>query len=155
MKLERLEQAQSASFARVMMYNKRLSEAKVTSQQDRKGQGPTFEIIDRPRLPIRPYSPSMKKIIAIGFVLSAGAVGALVCLLTFMDTAVRTIDEARRLIRMPLLGVMQRIITAQEALRLRRRRRRRTRKRKQSRRHHYHRYDAMVTPVFVSCYRAH
>ena len=42
-----------------------------------------------------------------------------------MDTAVRTIDEARQLIRMPLLGVMQRIITAQEALRLRRRRRRR------------------------------
>jgi uncharacterized protein involved in exopolysaccharide biosynthesis len=125
LKIERLSQVKSAAFARVLMYNKRLSEAKVTSQQDRKGQGPAFEIIDRPRLPIKPHSPSLKKIAAIGLVLAFGAAGALIVLLTFLDRAVRTIDEARQLLQMPVLGVMQRIVTAKEELKMRRRRKRR------------------------------
>ena len=100
-----------------------LNQAIAVQAIESEGQGPTFEVVNQPRKPTSPSSPNRAKIGAVSVVFGGGIAMALVLLLTLMDTAVRSVEEARGLLKMPVLGVVQRIVSMREEARLRRRRR--------------------------------
>jgi len=123
--LDPLQNALDHAKERVEFLEKRLDEAKTTGAIELKGLGPSLTVMDPPRTPQVPVSPNRGKIAALSVVLGLGMGAALIYLLTLFDSALRSVEEARRMLQMPVLGVMQRIVTATEEMRLRRRHRRR------------------------------
>jgi hypothetical protein len=104
---------------------KRLQQAKVAGQLEQTGQGPSFEIFDRPQEPEEPVFPNPKRVALASVALGGAAGAALIYLLAVLDTVVRDVSEARLILRMPVLGVMQSIVTAAQARARHRRRVRR------------------------------
>lgn len=123
--LDELENKRRFKEERVIQTMKDLSEARSRYEFERKGLGPSFTISQYPELPMIPVSPNRKKIAVAGVGLGFIAAMGLVLLCALLDNVVRSVDEARAMMQMPILGVVQRIVTPAEELLLRRRRRRR------------------------------
>lgn len=119
--LSQLESEQRFAENRVDTLRTQLEDAKLAGHLEQQGQGPSFDQMDPPRRPTAASSPNRKKIAAASVVVGFGAGGALILLLTLLDTAVRTMKEARQILQMPVLGVVQQIVTPTEQRRLRRR----------------------------------
>jgi polysaccharide chain length determinant protein (PEP-CTERM system associated) len=120
-----LERNYRTAAEQVEYYRSQLNQAEKASQLEAQGMGPSFEIKDPPRIPSRPYSPNRVKIAAVSVVLGLASAFALILLLCFLDQSVRSVDEARQVLQMPVLGMVQRIVTpSQVALRKARKRRR-------------------------------
>jgi polysaccharide chain length determinant protein (PEP-CTERM system associated) len=107
---------------RVNMLGKRLNEAQTASNVEEQGQGPSFELSDPPRLQPAPVAPNPKKFAVLSIAMASALSGAVIYLLMLLDSAVRSVEEARRMLQMPVLGVVQRVVTASETLRQARRR---------------------------------
>lgn len=125
LELEKLQDQRRFAAQRVDRLRQDLYQARQISNEMDLGQGPTFEIISSARDDSPPVSPNRTMIFAASLALAAGVVAALVFLLALLDTAVRSVAEARQVLQMPVLGCVQRIITPSEQRRLRRRRLRR------------------------------
>ncbi|MEN6625174.1 MAG: hypothetical protein ABFD69_02985 [Candidatus Sumerlaeia bacterium] len=68
--------------------------------------------LEAPEKPLAPAAPNRAKIAALSAGLGLAAVAAVAWLLMILDMAVRSVDEARQILRMPVLGVVQPIQTA-------------------------------------------
>lgn len=119
---ENLQRNYAEAASQAEFFQRKLIETRMTIESDMKGMGPSFVIYDPPRLPTDPASPNRKKIFLASVAMGFGAGGALIYLLMLLDSAVRTVDEARKLLQMPVLGVVQRIVSPAELARQRRRR---------------------------------
>ena len=122
--LRKLEIDQFYWEERVNYFRNRLQESRLSMVMELRGLGPTFLPLNPPLLPTSPASPNRNLIFVFSVMMGACAAIAIVYLLTILDGAVRSVEEARRILQMPLLGVMQRIVTATDLVRRRRRRRR-------------------------------
>ncbi|HOE96451.1 MAG TPA: Wzz/FepE/Etk N-terminal domain-containing protein [Candidatus Sumerlaeota bacterium] len=109
LELSKLESELQNADDLVKEYSESLSEARRIAEVDQSGQGPSFEVIDRPRQSNKPVSPNPVKYGALSLVLGFGAGGLFIYLVALLDSAVRTMEEARQVLRMPILGVVQTI----------------------------------------------
>lgn len=123
--LDQLENERRLKEEQVDRLNKSLFNAEFGKAMDLVGMGPSFELTSPPKLELNPVSPNPKKIAALSVAAGLAACLGLVYLFTIFDVVVRSLEEARAVLQMPILGVVQRIMTPQEELLLKRRRRRR------------------------------
>jgi polysaccharide biosynthesis transport protein len=125
LELSRFETQKQFAEERVRALMRQLEDARAAGKMEQTGQGARFVPIDPPREPSAPVSPNRVKIAALSVVMGAAAAGAMILLLTMLDSAVRSVEEARQLLQMPVLGVVQRITTTAESAHHKRRRNRR------------------------------
>lgn len=123
--LDQLENDRRLKEDQVNALTKKLYDAKITTAIEQRGLGPSFVIQQYPELPQIASWPNRQKIAALSIGMAMIAALGLVYLLTIFDSAVRSVEEARDILKMPVLGMVQRIITPAEELMLRHRRRRR------------------------------
>ena len=121
--LQKLQSQLAMADESVQDLTSKLNEAGLAATIEQEGQGPTFVPLDRPRMPTQPVFPNPIKFAAASLVLGFGAGALLVYLLTLLDTALRTMEEARQALRMPILGIVQNVEQGDDAGRKRRHRR--------------------------------
>jgi polysaccharide chain length determinant protein (PEP-CTERM system associated) len=97
--------------------------ARMAVNMERRQAGEQFRILDSARLPERPFSPNRPQLYAIG--VAAGLVVglALVFLLEYLDTSLRTDTDVVSLLTLPVLALIPAMVSTTERLRYRRRRR--------------------------------
>lgn len=77
----------------------------------REQYGFTIDYVEQPEVPMAPSAPRKSMIMGLSGAASVGLTAAMVWLTMIMDLAVRSAEEARSLLRMPVLGVVQPIQT--------------------------------------------
>lgn len=77
------------------------------SAQIRDQYGFTIDEFKSPEVPMSPSAPRQSMIMGLSGAMSVGFVAAMVWLAMILDLAVRSVEEARLLLRMPVLGVVQ------------------------------------------------
>ncbi len=97
-------------------------EAKVASGLEKDQKGERFTLIDPPRLPEKPFKPNRIVILVIGLVLSVAAGVGLAAVLEFLDGAVHKPSALVKITRIPVLGEIPPILTANDIERIRSRR---------------------------------
>lgn len=73
----------------------------------RENYGFTITEVVTPEVPMSPSAPRQSMIMGLSGAMSVGFVAAMVWLAMILDLAVRSVEEARALLRMPVLGVVQ------------------------------------------------
>jgi hypothetical protein len=74
-------------------------------------------------VPTSPSGPKIVKYAVVGMFLGGAAAAGIIFLFVLFDGSLRSVEEARGILRMPILGLMQQIVSPRhEVLRLRRRR---------------------------------
>jgi uncharacterized protein involved in exopolysaccharide biosynthesis len=102
---------------------KRKSEdSKIAVNLERRQIGEQFKIIDGARLPERPISPNRTRINAMGLMAGLGFGLALVALLEYRDTTLKTDDDVVTSLALPVIAVIPSMVTAADRLRQKRRR---------------------------------
>jgi len=110
-----------ASMARDMRVNEqiynmllqRLETAKITQRLEASKQGTKYNIVDPPRMPLKPVRPRI--LIALIGILLGGAAGiGLIFMREFMDQSYLDIEDAKVGLELPILGAISRITTHDE-----------------------------------------
>ena len=102
----------------------RKSEAsKLAVNLERRQIGEQFKIVDGARLPERPVSPDRPRIISMGAIMGLGLGLAIVGLLEYRDSSLKTDDDVVSALSLPVLALIPVMVTkAEEAATVRRRR---------------------------------
>jgi uncharacterized protein involved in exopolysaccharide biosynthesis len=102
----------------------RLEQARISKHLENSGEGTKFIVIEPARIPIKPVKPNKVKLAMVGlfFGLVIGT-GTLVGAESF-DHSIRTIDELRNFVDLPILGVTSKIITKDEEKKIKKRNKR-------------------------------
>jgi polysaccharide chain length determinant protein (PEP-CTERM system associated) len=101
---------------------KKSEESKLAVNLERRQIGEQFRIIDGARLPERPTSPNRTRLNAIGLLSGLGFGIALVFLLEYRDTKLRTDEDVVTSLALPVLAVIPAMVTGLERRRSKRRR---------------------------------
>ena len=101
----------------------KLQEADIADNLETERKGERFTLIEPPLVPEEPASPNRPLIVAFGFVAALMAAGGLVALLEAIDGSVRGQQDLHRLVSVPPLAVIPRMLNSVD-LRTRLRRRR-------------------------------
>lgn len=121
--LDRLEGVRRRAEEQMSAIAQKMDEARLASATGRQELGPTFEVMTPPSLPPVPVFPKRGHVIQGGILLGLLAGAAVIGFLAILDSSLHSMEEARRAVQMPLLGVVQRIVThAEEERRARSRR---------------------------------
>jgi uncharacterized protein involved in exopolysaccharide biosynthesis len=110
-----------SSMARDMQVNKslydmllqKLETAKITQRLEASKQGTKYNIVDPPRMPLKPVKPKVFMVI-IGIVVGALAGVGLIFMREFMDQSYLDIEDAKLGLPLPVLGAISRITTHEE-----------------------------------------
>jgi len=97
------------------LYNKRLynlESARVTKELAIAAKTTRFTIVDPPRASYHPVKPSIPKIILAGAFIGLALGAGLVMLVEHMNQTFTDVDEAKEVLGIPLLGIVQNIETA-------------------------------------------
>ncbi|MFC1823068.1 GumC family protein [Thermodesulfobacteriota bacterium] len=100
------------------MLNRKL-EADIAVSMEKKQKGEQFRVIDPAKIPNRPAEPDLKAIFIITLVLGMGLGCGLAYLVEFLDTSLKTPEEAERELQLTVLVKMPIQYTAKERKRLR------------------------------------
>ncbi len=122
--LANLQADESAVRGQMTELRNQLLAAQIALEIERQGYGASYEEITRAEMPLAPITPKKGMIAAASAAGGLGAGVGVIWLLMLLDVAVRSVEEARGVLRMPVLGVVQRIQTIGQQARERRRRRR-------------------------------
>jgi polysaccharide biosynthesis transport protein len=95
------------------MLLQKLETAKITQRLEASKQGTRYNIIDPPRMPLKPVKPKIFMVI-IGIVLGGGAGVGLIFMREFMDQSYLDIEDAKLGLSLPILGAISRITTHEE-----------------------------------------
>lgn len=87
--------------------SKLVTAAYLDSVQIRDQYGFTINEVETPEVPLSPSSPRKSMIMGLSGAMSLGFVAAMVWLAMILDLALRSLEEARAVLRMPVLGVVQ------------------------------------------------
>jgi capsular polysaccharide biosynthesis protein len=74
------------------------------------GKGDNIYILDKALLPGAPYSPSLKKNIAIAFLLGVMAAVGIIFLIEFIDNSVKSQEDAEIITGVPVIGIIPMIL---------------------------------------------
>lgn len=95
-------------------------EVQVSQNLETERKGERFTMIEPPMTPEKPISPNRILILALGFVLSLGGGLGAVLLMDSLDPSIRGASDMRRLLSVPPLAAIPRIVTLAERKRHRR-----------------------------------
>ncbi len=84
----------------------RLESAKISETLEQSDKGTKFRILEHARLPIEPVKPRKTLIIIGGLIIGLALGCGLVYFLEMSDTSVRSLDEARNILELPIFGVI-------------------------------------------------
>lgn len=102
---------------------KKSEDSKLALNLERRQIGEQFKIVDGARLPEKPFSPDRPKIMGMGAVMGLGLGLALVALLEYRDTSLKTDEDVVTALALPVLALIPAMVTkAEERARVRRRR---------------------------------
>ncbi|MFC1809129.1 GNVR domain-containing protein [Candidatus Omnitrophota bacterium] len=80
--------------------------AKISKQLDGAEDATKFKVIEPARLPIFPIAPDKQRIIMIGFALGLCLGCGIIALKEFINTSYKSVDEAKDLLDIPILGTI-------------------------------------------------
>lgn len=81
-------------------------EAEISVNMEKKQKGEQFRIIDYARVPQKPISPNVQKMLLFSLALSLGAGGGIVFLLEFLNPAIRSQDTIENDLGLPVLATV-------------------------------------------------
>lgn len=84
----------------------RLEKAKISQTLEEADKGMQFKLLEPARLPLEPVKPNKPLIILAGFAVGAGLGVVLIYLIELSNNSIRSIDEARRLLQLPIYGAI-------------------------------------------------
>src|SRR5688572_21063573 len=100
----------------------KVEESMLAANLERREIGEQFRIIDPARLPERPFSPNRLRLNLLGLMAGLGFGVALVALLEYRDTSLKTDDDVLMSLGLPVLAVIPVMLTTRERQRTRTRR---------------------------------
>jgi polysaccharide chain length determinant protein (PEP-CTERM system associated) len=101
---------------------RRSEESKIAANLERRQIGEQFRVIDGARLPERPYSPDRVRMNMLGAAGGFGLGFAIVALLAYRDTTLKTDEDVIISLALPVLAVIPTMVTGAERRRSKRRR---------------------------------
>ena len=96
-------------------------ESKLAANLERRQIGEQFRIIDSARLPERPFSPNRMRFNLLGLLAGLGLGVAMLALLEYRDTTLKTDDDVVTSLALPVLAIIPVMSSADERRRIRRR----------------------------------
>ena len=99
----------------------KILESRISEGMEEKQKGEKFTIVDPASYPEKPVSPKRWLIVLAGLILSLGSGLGTVALVENLDRSVKSGDELARLTGLPVLGVISRVLTAEDVAWARRR----------------------------------
>jgi polysaccharide chain length determinant protein (PEP-CTERM system associated) len=84
----------------------KLNQSKMATDLERRQQGEQFRVMDEPNLPESPSSPKRSAFVMGGLLLGLGLGLAIVALLEYLDTAIRSERDIWAFTKLPTLGVI-------------------------------------------------
>ena len=82
----------------------RLETAKLSETLEQSEKGPKFRILEPARLPLKPVKPNRILVVLSGFMIGLLLGGVVVYLLDISNTSIRSLEEARNLLDLPIFG---------------------------------------------------
>lgn len=82
----------------------RLETAKLSETLEQSEKGPKFKILEPARLPLKPVKPNRILVVLSGFMIGLLIGGVVVYLLDISNTSIRSLEEARNLLDLPIFG---------------------------------------------------
>lgn len=96
------------------MLLQKLETAKITQRLEASKQGTRYNIIDPPRLPLKPTRPNKLKIILLGIFMGCCSGTGIVFGREFLDQSFLDIEDVKENLEFPVLGGISRITTIEE-----------------------------------------
>jgi len=94
-------------------------QAESTESLERRQKGSQFKIVDQARLPVEPFSPNFKKIMALALVLGLGLGGSLAFILETLDTSFKDPAELEAALGLSVTCSLPKLLTTKEERRAR------------------------------------
>lgn len=92
----------------------RLESAKITERLDDSENRTKFQMIEPARLPLVPVKPNKVKFTLLGFMLGAAVGVGLIFLLEYIDSSIKTEEDLKEALGVPVIGNISRIMTKAE-----------------------------------------
>jgi len=96
------------------MLLQKLETAKITQRLETSREGTRYNVIDPPRLPLKPVKPNKIQVIFLGLFLGAASGTGLVFGKEFIDQSFLDIEDAKQRLELPVLGAISRLTTQEE-----------------------------------------
>lgn len=94
---------------------RRLENAYISQRLGDESQGGGFKVIDPARLPIKPVKPNPAKVLLMTIFCAFGAGLGTLVLREYFDTSFRSVEDAKKFLKLPILAYIPKILTRQEA----------------------------------------
>lgn len=92
-------------------------ESDIAVNLEKKQKGQSFKVIDQAKVPQRPFSPNMKKLLAFCVAAGLGIGGGVIFLLDLLDRSLKIPQDAERQLGVPILATVPRIIRPRDRFR--------------------------------------
>jgi polysaccharide biosynthesis transport protein len=96
------------------MLLQKLETAKITQRLEASKEGTRYDIIEPPRLPLKPSKPNKLLVVFLGLFLGTCSGAGLVLGKEFMDHSFMDVEDAKNNLGLPVLGAISRITTQEE-----------------------------------------
>lgn len=95
------------------MLLQRIETAKITQRLQSSKEGTRYEVVDPPRIPLKPFKPNQILVAVVGLFLGAVAGVGLVLASEFLDKSFIDVEEAKEYLGVALFGAISKIHTPQ------------------------------------------
>ena len=104
--LARLRRDYNVNNSLYQQFLQKLETAKLSQTLEQAEKGLKFSMLEPARLPLKPYKPNRLIISFAGIFIGFGAAIGLIFLIEMSNTAIKTVDQARELLELPIFGTI-------------------------------------------------